>query len=197
MTLREQLQADLKDAMKSGDEARKTLIRGAMTALRETEQRKREDLVKKALKKHNVTKPVGKLDETVDEAAAKMAAYQQAMDAALVAENVEAASTLDDAEELSVIQKLVKQRQESIEQAQQAGRTDLAESEMREMKMLEGYLPQQMSREEIEAAAREVIAETGAASEKDMGKVMGALRPRVQGKADGKLVSEVVRSLLS
>lgn len=189
MTLREQLQADLKDAMKSGEEARKTLIRSAMTALRETEQRKREDLAKKALKKHNVVKPSGS-----EEA---LAAYQKAVDDALAAENVEAASVLDAAEELTVIQKMVKQRQESIEQAQQVGRTDLAESEAHEMKMLEGYLPQQMSREEIEAAVRAVISETGAASEKDMGKVMGALKPRVQGKADNKLVSEVVRSLLS
>lgn len=189
MTLREQLQADLKDAMKSGDEARKTVIRSAMTALRESEQRKREDLAKKALKKHNVVKPSGS-----DEA---LAEYQKAVDTALAAENVESASVLDEAEELSVIQKMVKQRQESIDQAQQAGRTDLAESEMRELKMLEGYLPQQMSREEIEAAVRTAIAETGASTEKDMGKVMGALRPVVQGKADGKLVSEVVRSLLS
>jgi uncharacterized protein len=192
MTLRDRLQADLKEAMKSGEEMRKTVIRGAMTALRETEQRKREDLAKKALKKHNVNKPSG--PNASDDAV--VAAYQQAVDAALAAENVETASTLEDAEELGVIQKLVKQRQESIDQAQQVGRTDLAEAESREMKLLETYLPQQMSREEIEAAAREVIAQVGASSPNDMGKVMGALKPHVQGKADGKLVSDVVRSLL-
>ncbi len=190
MALRDQLQADLKEAMKSGDVVRKTTIRGVMASLNESEQRKREDLAKKALKKHNVTKPTG--SEESD-----LTAYQQAVDAALSAENVEETSILDDMEAVSVLQKLVKQRQESIEQANQANRNDIAEAETIELGILEVYLPRQMTREEVEAAAAAVIAEVGATEVRDMGKVMSPLMERLQGRADGKQVSEVVRLLLT
>jgi uncharacterized protein len=196
MTLREQLQADLKEAMKGGDETRKTVVRNLISALRESTENKRKDLVKKALKKHNVNRPSGNFGSEEAEQAA-MAAYQQAMDTALSAENVEAESTLTDAEELSTVQRLVKQRQESIEQAQKAGRADLADIEASELVILEAYLPQQMSREEIEAEARTAIQQVGAQGPRDMGKVMSAMMPRVQGRADGKIISEVVKSLLS
>jgi uncharacterized protein YqeY len=190
MAFRNRLQADLKDAMKSGDEARKTLIRGVMAALKDAEQRKREDLAKKALKTHNVVKPSGS-DE------ASLAAYQQAIDAALAAEKVQEQTTLDEGEVMAVLQKLVKQHQESIEQAKQAGRNDILAAEGHELKLLEAYLPKQMSREELEAEARAVIAEVGASEARDMGKVMGPLMARVQGRADGKMVSDVVRGLLA
>jgi uncharacterized protein len=190
MSLRDQLQADLKEAMKAGDELRKNVVRGAMSSLREMEENKRKDLVKKALKKHNVTRPNSQEDEAAN------AAYQRNMDAALAAENVEAQSVLDPTEELSVIQKLVKQRQESIEQANQAGRADIAENETRELAVLEAYLPAQISREEVEAEARAVISEVGAETARDMGKVMGPLMARMKGRADSKVISEVVRSLL-
>ena len=190
MALRDQLQADLKEAMKSGDVARKTTIRGAIASLNEAEQRKREDLAKKALKKHNITKPTGTEE-------AELSAYQRAVDAALSAEKVEESSMLDALEALSVIQKLVKQRQESIEQANEANRTDIAEAETIELGILEAYLPRQMSREEIEAEAAAIIAEIGAAEVRDMGKVMSPLMERLQGRADGKQVSEVVRLLLA
>jgi len=190
MTLRDQLQADLKEAMKNNDETRKTVIRGVMSSLRESEQRKREDLAKAAMKKHNVVKPSG-----TDEDA--LAAYQQAIDAALTAEKVEENSTLDESESLAIVQKLVKQRHESIEQAQQAGRSDIANAESGELIILESYLPKQLSREEIEAEARTVIAEVGAQGARDMGKVMGPLNAKLKGRADGKMISEVVKSLLS
>lgn len=190
MALRDQLQADLKDAMKGGDEVRKSTVRSIMAALRETEQRKREDVTKKALKKHNVNKPTGTAETDMN-------AYQQAMDAALAAENVDSESALSDAEEMSVLQRLVKQRQESIDQATQAGRSDIADAEARELVILESYLPKQMSREEVEREARAVIAEVHAEGARDMGKVMGPLIARVQGRADGKMVSDVVRSLLN
>jgi uncharacterized protein YqeY len=161
-----------------------------MTSLNESEQRKREDLAKKALKKHNVAKPTGS-DES------ELAAYQQAVDSVLTAENVEEAGKLDDMETISVLQKLVKQRQESIEQAGQAGRTDIAEAESTELGILETYLPRQMSREELEAEVRAVIAEVGATELREMGKVMSPLMERLQGRADGKQVSEVVRLLLA
>jgi uncharacterized protein YqeY len=188
---RDQLTTDLKEAMRSGDDARKTAIRGVLAAFNEAEQRKREDLVKKALKKHNVTRPTNQEDEEA------MAAYGKAVDAALAAEKVDESSALDEAEQLAVIQKLVKQRGDSIADAKQAGRDDIVEAEQAERAMLEGYLPQQISREEVEAEARAVIAEVGAGDPRDMGKVMGPLMNRLQGRADGKLVSEVVRTLLA
>jgi len=190
MSFRDQLQADLKEAMKSGDEARKTLIRGVMAALKDAEQRKREELAKQALKKHGVAKPA-----TTDEAS--LAAYNRTVDAALAAENVEAESALDEGEVMAVLQRMVKQRQESIEQASQAGRSDILAAETNELRLLESYLPKQMSREEIEVAAQAVIAEVGASDARDMGKVMGPLMARLQGRADGKLVSDVVRNLLA
>ncbi len=190
-SLRDQLTADLKEAMRSGADARKTAIRGVLAAFNEAEQRKREDLVKKALKKHSVTRPSNQEDEEA------MAAYGKAVDAALAAEKVGENSALDEAEQLAVIQKLVKQRGDSIADAKQAGRDDLVEAEQAERAMLEGYLPQQLSREKVEAEARAVIAEVGAGDPRDMGKVMGPLMNRLQGRADGKLVSEVVRTLLA
>lgn len=190
MSLRDKLSADLKEAMKSGDAVRKTTIRNVMAALKEAEQRKREELVKQALKKHGVTRPT----ET-DEAA--IAAYQQAVEKALAAEEVDAKSALDEGEELAAIQRLIKQRQDSITEAGKAGRQDVAANEQAELELLQAYLPAQMSREEIEAEARAVIAQVGASGPRDMGKVMGPLMSRLQGRADGKVISDVVRSLLS
>ncbi len=191
MTIRERIQADLKEAMKAGQDERKTVIRGLMAAIKDAEQRKREDLVRQALKKHAVAKPTG------DASPETMAAYQKQLDAALAAENVLAQSELAEPEVVSVVQRLVKQRQESIEQARQAGRADVAEAEARELAVLETYLPRQMSRAEVEAEARAIIGEVGATGVRDTGKVMGPLMARLQGRADGKLVSEVVRSLLA
>ncbi len=191
MSLQDQLANDLKEAMRGGDATRKTVIRGVMAALKEAQQRKREELAERALKKHNVLRPLDEKDP------AQVSAYQQAVDAALAAEQVEQNSVLDEGEALSVIQKLVKQRQDSIAEAQRAGRQDVVAAEQAELAILEAYLPRQMSREEIEAAARAVIARVGASGPRDMGKVMGPLMAELQGRADGKLVSEVVRSLLA
>ncbi len=90
-----------------------------------------------------------------------------------------------------------KKRRESITEFEDAGRAEMAEQERVELKVLEAYLPQQMTRTEIEEAARIVIAEVGAESPKDIGPVMGKLMPQVRGKADGRLVNEVVRELLA
>lgn len=98
---------------------------------------------------------------------------------------------------MAVVKKLVKQRKESIEQFQSAGRTDLVDAESAELKVLETYLPAQMTREQIEALVTEVIAETGAKTIKDMGTVMKATQAKAAGSADGKLVSEVIKSKLS
>lgn len=105
------------------------------------------------------------------------------------------AITADDV--LAVIKKMVKQRKESIEQYQTAGRQDLVDKEASELKILENYLPAQMSREQIEAVVTAVIAETKAASIKDMGTVMKAVVAKTAGAADNKIVSEVIKAKLS
>jgi uncharacterized protein YqeY len=110
---------------------------------------------------------------------------------------VEKNRDLDDGEVLQVIASLVKQRRDSIEQFANAGRTDLVAKETAELAVLNEYLPAAATSEEIEAAVDAAIAETGAASPKDMGKVMKAVMPRLAGKnADGRAVNETVRRRL-
>ncbi len=100
-------------------------------------------------------------------------------------------------EVMNVVKKLVKQRKESIDQFQQAGRQDLVDQESAELKVLEVYLPAQMSREQIEALVTEVIAATGAKTVKDMGPVMKEVIARANGAADNKIVSEVIKTKLA
>lgn len=190
MSIREQLQADLKTAMKGGDKVSRTVIRGILTAIKETEQQKREGLVQKALKKHNVSRPQ-KQD------AASMAAYNEAIDQAVAAEKVEDNSSLDEGEVLGIVLKLVKQQQDSINEAQGAGREDRVAELNVELEVLEKYLPQQLTREEIVSEAQAMIAQVGAGEPRDMGKVMGPLSAKLKGRADGRLISEVVKELLA
>ncbi|TMB99312.1 MAG: GatB/YqeY domain-containing protein [Chloroflexi bacterium] len=147
MSLKEQLAEDLKDAMRAGDENRKTAVRMTMAAIRNAE----------------------------------VAAIKQ----------------FDDKEVLGVIAKQAKQRRESIEEFGKAGRQDLVDKEAAELKFLEAYLPAQMSRDEIDKEARAVIAETGASGPGDKGRVMGALMPRLAGRAEGREINEVVTKLLA
>ena len=117
--------------------------------------------------------------------------------AAVMNKSVEKGRDLEDPEVLQVIASLVKQRRESIEQFANAGRTDLVDKETAELTVLNQYLPPAASHEEIEAAVAAAIAETGAASPKDMGKVMKAVMPKLAGKnADGRAVNEIVRRQL-
>jgi uncharacterized protein YqeY len=117
--------------------------------------------------------------------------------AAVMNKGVEKGRDLDDAEVLQVVASLVKQRRDSIEQFQSAGRTDLVDKEAGEVKILEEYLPPAASADEIDAAVTAAIAETGAASPKEMGKVMKAVMPKLAGKnADGRAVNEAVRRKL-
>ncbi len=104
---------------------------------------------------------------------------------------------LTDEEIISLLQKYAKQRRESIEMYEKGGRQDLVEKEKRELEIVEGYLPKQMSEEEIRELVAEVIKEVGASSPKDFGKVMQAVMPKVKGRADGSLVNRVVRELLA
>jgi len=104
---------------------------------------------------------------------------------------------LKEADVLAIVNKQAKQRRESIAEYEKAGRADLAAVEIAELAIIERYLPQQMSRAEISALVAKVIAEVGASGPKDKGKVMGPLMPQVKGKADGRLVNEVVTELLA
>ncbi|MBP9718188.1 GatB/YqeY domain-containing protein [Candidatus Gracilibacteria bacterium] len=103
---------------------------------------------------------------------------------------------ISDEEVLTIIGKEVKQRKEAAQVYIQGGRKDLADKEESEAAILATYLPAQMSEEEIRVVVAEVIAATGATSQKEIGKVMGGLMPKVKGKADGQLVNKIVRELL-
>ena len=97
---------------------------------------------------------------------------------------------------LDVIGKEIKKRRESIELYKQGGRDEAAEKEQKELEILESYLPEQMPEEEVEKLVKEAVSQTGAKTMQDMGKVMGALMPKVKGKADATLVSDLVRKQL-
>jgi len=105
--------------------------------------------------------------------------------------------TLDDAGVVAVVEKMIKQRKDSIAQYEKAQRQDLADKEKYEISVLEGYLPKQMSQQELEAAVAEALAASGAKSAADMGKVMGVLKPKLAGRADMGKVSALVKSKLA
>jgi len=117
--------------------------------------------------------------------------------AAVMNKEVEKSRGLDDAEVQQVVASLVKQRRDSIEQFSKAGRSDLVDKETSEIAVLEQYLPPAASAEDIEAAVAAAIAETGASSPKDMGKVMKAVMPKLAGKhAEGRAINDAVRRTL-
>jgi len=147
MNLKDKLTEDLKQAMRQGDERRKSTIR----------------LVK----------------------------------AAITNAEIERGKELSDDEVLAIIAKQAKQRRESITEFAKAGRQDLVDQEEGELQILLSYLPAQMSRDEIEVAARQVIAEVGATSRAQVGEVMRRLMSQLKGKADGSLVNQVVREILT
>ncbi len=149
MSLKEQLANDLADALRQGDDTRKSTIRMLMSAI-------------------NTEEVAG-------------------------AERRE----LGEDEVLKVVAKQVKQRRDSIEEFNKAGREELAEKEAAEMKVLQAYMPEQAGREEIEAEARKVIDEVGASGPQDKGQVMQAIMPRLAGRAEGRDINEVVTQLLS
>lgn len=146
MTLKDQLNADLKAALKTGDETRKLALRSVMAAIKQVE--------------------------------------------------VDTRIMVDDAGIHALLQKEAKSRRESLADAQKAGRADLVAAAESELKIIEGYLPQMLTADELEALARAAIAEAGAADVKQLGAVMKLLTPRTKGRADGKAVNEVVRRLL-
>ncbi len=116
--------------------------------------------------------------------------------AAIQRREVDERIELDDSQVLAVVEKLVKQGRDSISQFEQGGRDDLADKERQDVAVLTEYLPEQLSDEEVASHIRQAIEKTGAASMKDMGKVMGMLKPALQGRADMGAVSGKIKALL-
>lgn len=146
MSIKNQLNESMKDAMKSGDEVRKRTVRMALAAVKQAEVDKRTEL--------------------------------------------------DDAAVISLLQKEVKNRRESLEEARKANRLDLVKANEAEIEVLQAFLPKAMPAEELRALVQAAIAETGAASPADMGKVMKNVMPKVAGRAPNDMVSTTVRELL-
>jgi uncharacterized protein len=143
---KEQMNEDLKIAMKSGDTFRKDTLRLLLSVIKQSE--------------------------------------------------VDTRTTLTEEQVFGLLQTEAKKRRDSIQEMRGANRNDLADKEQAELTLLESYLPEQMSREQLEVEARKAIQESGATSAKEMGNVMKVLMPRVKGRADGKMVNEVVKALL-
>lgn len=117
--------------------------------------------------------------------------------AAIKQREVDERITLDDAQVIAVLEKMVKQRRESIVQFEQGGRADLADKERSEILLLQAYLPSQLAEAEVDAIIREAIAATGAASAKDMGKVMAVVKAKAAGRTDMGAVSARIKAALS
>jgi uncharacterized protein YqeY len=147
MALREQLNEDIKTAMKAREQDKLAALRLMLSAVKQRE-----------------------VDERI---------------------------TLDDAGVISVVEKMIKQRKDSIQQFEKAARQDLADKEKFEIAVIEAYLPQQLSQSEIDAIVAEAIAATGAKSAADMGKVMGLVKPKLAGRADMGKVSAAVKAKLA
>lgn len=150
MSLKDQLNADLKEAMKAGDDVRKNALRAILAAIKQAEIDRR------------ASQPAGLTDDDL----------------------------------IALLQKEVKARRESIADAEKAGRADLTAVPLADIAIYESYLPQALSRAELEDLARAAIAEAGVDNPKGLGAVMKILSPRVKGRADGKTVNDVVRALL-
>ena len=118
------------------------------------------------------------------------------VNAAIKQREVDERIQLDDAQVLSVLEKMLKQRRDSVDQFQKAGRTDLVDKENLEIGVIQGYLPAQLSAAEVDAIITATISEAGAAGPKDMGKVMGLVKPKVAGRTDMGKLSELVKTKL-
>jgi hypothetical protein len=116
--------------------------------------------------------------------------------AAVKNQEIERKRPLDDGELIDVLSREIKQRRDSLQDFEKAGRTDLAEQVNAEIEIISAYLPKPLTDEEVTALVQQTIQETGASSKADMGKVMAALMPKVKGRADGKLVNQIVSKFL-
>jgi len=155
MGLKEQLGADLKDAMRAGDPVRRDVLRSLLTAINNAE--------------------IARVNVKAEDASRQSLAENDVVD---------------------VVQKQAKQRRESIEEYRKGARSDLVAREEAELAIISSYLPEQLSRDEVIAAVKEIIAETGASGPRDKSKVMPAAIGRLKGRADGRLINDVVTELL-
>jgi uncharacterized protein YqeY len=126
----------------------------------------------------------------------KLEALRAIKSAVLLAKTEKAGADLDAETELKMLQKMVKQRRESAEIYTGQGRSDMAEAETFQAKIIEAYLPEQLSEDEVRAIVQQIIAETGANGPKEMGKVISAANQKLAGKADGKTIAAMVKGLL-
>jgi hypothetical protein len=186
MSIKEQLQADLKSAMLNKQELRRDVIRYTQAAMKNAELAKQQKLVKERSRLWQT----GKMDESGNPIVNEAERDKQLAEIAKLV-------PLTDEEQLAVLSTEVKRRRETIADAEKAGRSDLVAREQAELEVVLGYLPKQLSRAEVTAAAQQVIVEVGAKGPQDTGKVMGQLMPQLKGRADGKLISEVVKELLT
>ena len=176
-SLKDKLNNDLKQAMKSGETIKRNVIRLVLAAVNNAE----------TAKKVKLTSDKAMLDAFEKETPEKQKS---------ITDEISRKSQLNNEEVIGIIQKEFRQRQESITAFNQGNRPDLAVTEEAEMAILKTYLPQQASRDEILAAAKRIIAETGARGPADKGKVMPKLIAEFKGKADGRDINAVVSELL-
>jgi len=186
MSLKDQLQADLKTAMLNKDELRKDVIRFTLAGLKNAELAKQEKLLKEYAPRWIIP---GQVD------ADGRPAINEAEREKLLAE-IAKLVPLSDSEILAALATEVKRRRDTIAELEKANRLDLLKHEQDQLEVLLTYLPKQLSREEVEAVAKQVIAQLGVSGPQATGAVMGKLMPQLKGKADGKLINEVVRDLL-
>lgn len=161
--LKQQLQKELTEALKSGNQLKRLVLGTLITAVKNKELAKR-----------------GQIGKTTNDP-----------------KELEEKSQLTEEEVLEVITSEAKKRKDSVEQFQKGGRSDLAEKEKTEIEILMGYLPEQLSEEKIKNEIQRVIEETGATSQKEMGKVIGAVMAKLKGRADGGVVSKITKELLA
>ena len=180
MMLKEKIQQDLKNALKEARETELSVLRMVASAIVNKEKDKRYKIVNE-LRSFPPFANARVVKEKPD----------------LAEEELEKESRLTDEEVLEVISSEVKKRKEAALLFEKGARQDLAEKEKEELKILQRYLPEQISEEELKKLVKEAIDKTGAKEMKDMGKVMAELMPRVKGRADGSLVSKIIRELLS
>ena len=172
--------------MLNKQELRRDVIRFTQAAMKNAELAKQQKLVKERSRLWQT----GTVDESGNPIVDEAEREKQLAEIAKL-------TPLTDEEQVAVLTTEVKRRRETIADAEKARRPDLIAREQAELEVVLGYLPKQMSREEVTAAAQQVIAEVGAQGLQDTGKVMGKLMPQLKGKADGKMISEVVRELLA
>jgi uncharacterized protein YqeY len=147
MTLKEQLQSDLHDAMRARDEQRKSALRMVLASIQLAEAEQPEPL--------------------------------------------------DDVSAVELIRKEVKRREEAVDMMREAGRDELVAEELAQLEILKAYLPAMMTDEEIRSLVEQAVTEIGASTPRDLGRVMGAVMPQVRGKADGRVVNQIVRDVLA